>query len=178
MAPEFDPRLFGDEFDEQKLSIDTESLPVLDFLIVGGLHVGDSSKFMSWTSCVTCWMLCCCCLDVMAGGAGIFGGTVCSNLVCVDFSVDFKLLLDPKRLERMLIDFWLPDFLIPAETWAFGGGGLGGAGFFDAKLFTAIAWLFPKLLWLLTPWFLFGGGGAGRVGMVIVDFCFLWEKKW
>jgi hypothetical protein len=53
IVPDPQPKLFGDEFDEQKLSIDTESLPVLDFLIVGGLHVGDSSKLMSCTSLLT-----------------------------------------------------------------------------------------------------------------------------
>jgi hypothetical protein len=53
MVPDPQPKLFGDEFDEQKLSIDTESLPVLDFLIVGGLHTGDSSKLMSSMSFLT-----------------------------------------------------------------------------------------------------------------------------
>lgn len=45
--PDLNPKLLGDEFEEQKLSIDTESLPVLDFLTDGGLDVGDSSKLMS-----------------------------------------------------------------------------------------------------------------------------------
>lgn len=57
VVPEPNPRLLGEEVDEQKLSIDTESLPVFDFLIVGGLGAGDSSKLISWTLLVTCCVL-------------------------------------------------------------------------------------------------------------------------
>lgn len=46
-ACEAAPKLLGEEVEEQKLSIDTESLPVLDFLMDGGLDVGDASKLIS-----------------------------------------------------------------------------------------------------------------------------------
>jgi hypothetical protein len=49
VVPEFSPKLFGDEFVEQKLSIDTESLPPVFYLLMKptGDTGGDSSKFMS-----------------------------------------------------------------------------------------------------------------------------------
>lgn len=85
IAPDPLPKLLGDELDEQKLSMDTESLPVLDFLMVGGdgLHVGDSSKLMSSTSRVGggCGALGCCLMTDITGGAGSFGGILCSELV-------------------------------------------------------------------------------------------------
>lgn len=160
-----EPRLLGDELEEQKLSIDTESLPVLDFLINGGLHVGDSSKLMSWTSllaeCCGWWWW----RDVrFAGGAGIFGGTRNSVLENVNVSLDLLLFFEaPKRFERILIDFWLPDFFTGAAgACALGGGGLGGAGFLFLLTVDAADAL-GALIWLRL-----GGGGAGRVGIVIV----------
>lgn len=47
VVPDPNPKLLGDELEEQKLSIETESLPVLDFLMDGGLNAGHSSKLMS-----------------------------------------------------------------------------------------------------------------------------------
>lgn len=162
------PKLFGEDVEEQKLSIDTESLPVLDFLMDGGLDAGDSSKLMSWTSLfdVACggilgysgaWCV------LSEGGAGIFGGILSSTLLVCDALLLF--FEAPNRFERMLMDFWLPDFLTEALARTLGGGGLGGAGF----LFTVIA-----ALWWLLARFLPGGGGAGRVGIVIL---FIWESK-
>jgi hypothetical protein len=171
------PKLLGDEVEEQKLSIDTESLPVLDFLIDGGLDVGDSSKLMSWTSldvAVGCgiliwWTIGWCVCFLGAGGAGIFGGILSSALLII---CDVLLLFfeAPKRFERILMDFWLPDFFTGAADRTLGGGGLGGAGF----LFTVIA--VDDALWWL--WFLPGGGGAGRVGIVIMNLLFLFLFLW
>lgn len=182
-VPDPHPKLFGDEFDEQKLSIDTQSLPVFDFFIVGGLGEAHSSKLISSRSLKCDLLGCCCCCCAcwwwclvvkLDGGAGIFGGSRCSELVCDGFSLLLMLFFEaPKRFERILMDFWLPVFFKGADVRTFGGGGLGGAGFLFANLFTvddddALYW-FATLIWLPAAWLLFGGGGAGRVGMVIVN---------
>lgn len=100
--PEANPKLLGEEVEEQKLSIEAESLPVLDFLIVGGLG-GDSSKLISWKLLVTCCVLCC---FKTGGGAGIFGGILCSELVWDILSTDLLLCFEaPKRFDKILVDF-------------------------------------------------------------------------
>lgn len=152
--PELSPKLFGDEFVEQKLSIDTESLPpVFDFLIKAkGDSGGESSKFISCDvvvvvddNVVKFWF---CLTDVVVGGGSLGGGSFTS--ICDNFS--FDLLLDffeaPKRFENIFIGSFAGGF------WSvtLGGGGRGGLGLlFNAEL---------TLLFIICE---LGGAGAGLV---------------
>lgn len=90
-------KLCGDEFVEQKLSIDTESLPpVFDFLMnATGEDGGDSLKFISWTSLLCTGNAVGLTADV-TGGAGSFGGGSRTSML-------FEFFISP------LFDFFAPN---------------------------------------------------------------------